>query len=215
MTFRPSRASQQQEDTRLRFIAVVPSLGLVGGITAGVVSADDRRSALLVYGGLLVVAGLIAVPIVVVLLARNRRLLANSSITVTPETVTYVDRRARPTTFDRSDPTLTSFLTWVEPTALPYGGVIPPKTQQLFIADSTQQVRVAGSDWETDDLVSVTAAANGHVADGVSTARQVNEAIPGAMSFREVRPLTFALAVGFGSVAVVAMVIVLVAFVLG
>ncbi|MCL8251626.1 MULTISPECIES: hypothetical protein [Aeromicrobium] len=215
VTFRPSRASQQQEDTRLRFIAVVPSLGLVGGITAGVVSADDRRSALLVYGGLLVVAGLIAVPIVVVLLARNRRLLANSSITVTPETVTYVDRRARPTTFDRSDPTLTSFLTWVEPTALPYGGVIPPKTQQLFIADSTQQVRVAGSDWETDDLVSVTAAANGHVADGVSTARQVNEAIPGAMSFREVRPLTFALAVGFGSVAVVAMVIVLVAFVLG
>lgn len=214
-TFRPSRSRQQQENTRLRYIAVLPSLLLVGGITAGVLSADNRSAALLAYGGLIVVAGLIAVPIVVVLARRNRMLFANSSITVTPDAVTVVDRRGRPTTFDRGDPTLTSLLTWVEPTVLPYGGVIPPKTQQLFIADSTRQVRVAGSDWETDDLRSVAEAANGRVSEGVSTARQVNEAIPGAMSFREVRPLTFALAVGFGSVAVVLALIVLIALLLG
>ncbi|MRJ77669.1 hypothetical protein GEV29_14085 [Aeromicrobium sp. SMF47] len=213
-TFRPSRASQQQENTRLRYIAVLPSLLLIGGVTVGVLSADDRRAALLTYGGLLAVAGLIAAPIIVVLSARNRMLFANSSLTVTPEAVTHVDRRGRPTTFDRSDPTLTSLLTWVEPTALPYGGVFPPKTQLLFIADSTRQVRVAGSDWETDDLRSVTEATNGHAAEGVSTARQVNEAIPGAMSFRELRPLTFALAVGFGSVAFLLMAIVLIAFLL-
>ncbi|MCL3819541.1 hypothetical protein [Aeromicrobium wangtongii] len=211
-TFRPSRASQQQESTRLRYIAVLPSLLLIGGATAGVLSADDRRDALLVYGGLLAVAGLIAAPIVVVLLVRNKMLLANSSFTVTHETVTHVDRRGRSTTFDRSDPTLTSLLSWVEPTVLPYGGVFPPKTLQLFIADSTQQVRVAGSDWEAGDLRVVTEAANGHVAHDLSTARQVNEAIPGAMSFRELRPLTFALAVGFGSAAFLLMVIVLIAF---
>ncbi|MCD9197791.1 hypothetical protein [Aeromicrobium wangtongii] len=211
-TFRPSRASQQQESTRLRYIAVLPSLLLIGGATAGVLSADNRRDALLVYGGLLAVAGLIAAPIVVVLLVRNRMLIANSSFTVTPETVTHVDRRGRSTTFDRSDPTLTSLLSWVEPTVLPYGGVFPPKTLQLFIADSTHQVRVAGSDWETGDLRVVAEAANGHVAHDLSTARQVNDAIPGAMSFRELRPLTFALAVGFGSVAFLLMVIVLIAF---
>lgn len=213
-TFRPSRASQQQENTRLRYIAVLPSLLLVIGVTIGVLSADDRRAALLAYGGLLAVASLIAAPIVVVLSARNRMLFANSSMTVTPEAVTHVDRRGRSTTFDRSDPTLTSLLTWVEPTAPPYGGVIPPKTLHLFIANSAHQVRVAGSDWETDDLRSVTEATNGHVAHGVSTARQVNEAIPGAMSFRELRPLTFALAIGFGSVAVVLTMIVLMAFLL-
>lgn len=214
-TFRPSRASQQQENTRLRYIAVLPSLLLIGGATAGVLSADDRRDALLAYGGLLAVAGLIAAPIVVVLSVRNRMLLTNSSLTVTPESVTHVDRRGRSTTFDRSDPTLTSLLSWVEPTVLPYGGVVPPKTLQLFIADSTRQVRVAGSDWETGDLRAVTEAANGHVADVVSTARQVNEAIPGAMSFRELHPLTFALAVGFGSVALLLMAIVLIALVQG
>jgi hypothetical protein len=214
-TFRPSRARQQQENTRLRYIAVLPSVVLTSGVAVGVLTADDRREALLAYGALFAVAILIAVPILVVLLTRNRMLFANSSIVVTPETVTYVDRRGRPTTFDRRDPTLSSLLTWVEPTVLPYGGVIPPKTQQLFIADSTRQVRVAGSDWDTDDLRSVTEAANGHVVEGVSTARQVNEAIPGAMSFRELHPLTFALAVGFGSVALVLTVVVLIALVLG
>jgi hypothetical protein len=211
-TFRPSRASQQQENTRLRYIAVLPALLLIVGVTAGVLSADDRRDALLAYGGLLAVAGLIAGPIVVVVLVRNRMLFANSSLTVTPETVTHVDRRGRSTTFDRSDPTLTALLSWVEPTALPYGGVFPPKTLQLFIADSTQLVRVAGSDWETGDLRVVAEAANGHVVQGVSTAQQVNEAVPGAMSFRELRPLTFALAVGFGSVAFLVVVIALIAF---
>ena len=214
-TFRPSRASQQQENTRLRYVAVLPSLLLIGGATAGVLSADDRSDALLAYGGLLAVAGLIAAPIVVVLSVRNRMLLANSSLTVTPETVTHVDRRGRSTTFDRSDTTLTALLSWVEPTAPPYGGVFPPKTLQLFIADSTRQVRVAGSDWETGDLRAVTEAANGHVADVVSTARQVNEAIPGAMSFRELHPLTFALAVGFGSVALLLTAIVLIALLPG
>ena len=61
-TFRPSRASQQQENMRLRYIAVLPSVLLIGGATAGVLSADDRRDALLAYGGLLAVAGLIAAP---------------------------------------------------------------------------------------------------------------------------------------------------------
>ncbi|MEI5676412.1 MULTISPECIES: hypothetical protein [unclassified Nocardioides] len=214
-TYRPSRASQRQENMRLRYTAVLPSLLLIGGATAGVLSADDRRYALLVYGGLFAVAGLIAAPIVAVLSVRNRMLFTNSSITVTPETVTHVDRRGRSTTFDRSDPALTALLSWVEPTAPPYGGVFPPKTLQLFIADSTHQVRVAGSDWDTGDLRAVTEAANGHVADHVSTARQVNEAIPGAMSFRERRPLTFALAVGFGSVAALLLVIVLIALVQG
>ncbi|GAA1938667.1 hypothetical protein [Nocardioides hwasunensis] len=215
VTFRPSRASQQQENTRLRYIAVLPSLLMIGGATAGVLSADDRSDALLAYGGLLAVAGLIAAPIVVVLSVRNRMLLTNSSLTVTPEAVTHVDRRGRSTTFDRSDPTLTSLLSWVEPTALPSGGVFPPKTLQLFIADSTRQVRIAGSDWETGDLRVVAEAANGQVSDVVSTARQVNEAIPGAMSFRELHPLTFALGVGFGSVALLCVAIVLIALVQG
>lgn len=211
-TYRPSRASQQQESTRLRYKAVLPSLLLIVGATAGVLAADDRRDALLAYGGLLAVAALIAAPIIAVQSIRNRRLFTNGSLTVTPETVTHVDGRGRSTTFDRSDPTLTALLSWVEPTALPYGGVSPPTTLHLFIADSTHQVRVSGSDWETSDLRAVAEAANGHVADGVSTARQVNEAIPGAMSFRELRPLTFALAVGFGSVALLLLVIVLIAF---
>lgn len=210
-TFRPSRASQQHENSRLRYVAVLPSLLLIAGATAGVLSADDRREALLAYAGLVAVAILIAVPIVVVVSVRNRMLFANSSLTVTPEAVTYVDRRGRSTTFDRSDPTLTSLLSWVEPTVPPYGGVFPPKTLHLFIADSTHQVRVAGSDWETGDLEVVTEAANGRVAHDVSSARQVNEAIPGAMSFRELRPVTFALAVGFGSVALLLIVIVLIA----
>lgn len=213
-TFRPSRASQQQESSRLRYTAVLPSLLLIGGATVGVLSAEDRRNALLAYGGLLAVAGLIAAPILVVVSVRNKRLFANSSLTVTPESVTHVDRRGRSTTFDRTDPTLTSLLSWVEPTTLPYGGVFPSKTLQLFIADSTRQVRLAGSDWETGDLEVVAQAANGHVSRDVITARQVNEAIPGAMSFRELRPLTFALSVGFGSAALLLIVIFLVAFVL-
>lgn len=214
-TFRPSRASQLQENTRLRYIAVLPSMLLIVGMTVGVLSADDRSDALLAYAALLALACLIATPILVVLLGRNRMLFANSSLTVTPETVTHVDRRGRATTFDRSDPTLTSLLSWVEPTAPPYGGVFPPKALQLFIADSTHHIRVAGSDWETDDLKAVTEAANGRVADGVSTAQQVNEAIPGAMSFRELRPVTFALTVGFGSAAFLLTVIVLIAFFVG
>ncbi|WP_181133676.1 hypothetical protein [Rathayibacter sp. AY2B9] len=42
---------------------------------------------------------------------------------------------------------------------------------------------------------------------------EINELIPGTMSFRETRPLTFALLIGFGSVALVLCVVVGVAFV--
>lgn len=42
---------------------------------------------------------------------------------------------------------------------------------------------------------------------------EINELIPGTMSFRETRPLTFALLIGFGSVALVLGVVVGVAFV--
>lgn len=213
VTFRPSRDSQRKEHQRLRYTAVLPTLVLVVGVTAGVVTADDRREALLAYGAMLAIAVVIAVPIIVVLLRRNTSLFANSSLTVTPETVTHVDRRGRPTTFDRTDPTVTSLLTWLEPTAMPNGGVFPPKTLQLFIADSTRQVRVAGSDWELDDLRAVAEATNGRVASEISTAKEVNDEIPGSMSFRELRPMTFALTTAFGFVAALLAVIVLLGFV--
>ncbi|WKK71762.1 hypothetical protein Q0F99_00695 [Rathayibacter oskolensis] len=62
-------------------------------------------------------------------------------------------------------------------------------------------------------------AASPSVADGtpppweVLSARQVDELIPGTMSFRETRPMTFALLVGFGSTALLLAVVIGVAVV--
>jgi hypothetical protein len=239
--FRPSKAQQKHESKRLRPVVVLPALVLLAGACAGVLTATDRRGALFIYLGLFAFSGFVAAVIVVVLLVRNRKFLANARIRISADTIEYSNARGKVVAFDRTDSSLRALLARISPAPNSEGINLPPALT-LFVSDQTHAVRLRGSDWEIDDLRAVVGAANtrfdpsdrdrravrrrrsehqdGDVAhpwdqadqtDGAWRAlspKQVNELIPGTMSFRETHPLTFALLIGFGSVALLLLIIV-------
>jgi hypothetical protein len=228
--FRPSKAQQKRESKRLRPVVVLPALALLAGACAGVLTATDRRGALFIYLGLFGFSALLAAAIVVVLRVRNRKFLANGRIRISADTVEYTNARGKLVAFDRADSSLRALLAWISPAPNSEGINLPPSLM-LFVSDQTQSIRLRGADWEIDDLRAVVSAADTRFdPSGVSTSwdqadetggawralspKQVNELIPGTMSFRETHPLTFALLIGFGSVALLLLIVVGVALAL-
>lgn len=240
LEFRPSRARQKRESRGLRPAAVVPALVLLAGTSAGILTADDRRAALQAYLALFGVAALVAAVVIGVLLVRNRRFHSRAFLRISPRMIEYTNARGRVVAFERDDPSLRALLAWVAPGPNSEAVHLPPSLI-LFVSDRTRSIRLRGADWETDALEAVVGAADARPAtsgdrrrsgrrpaDGAGTAslgdgtpppwdvlsaHQVEELIPGTMSFRETRPTTFALLVGGGSAALLLAVVVVVAFV--
>ena len=238
--FRPTKARQKQESRRLRPVAVLPALALVVGACIGVVTSPDPTGALVIYLVLFGFSGFVAVIIVAFLGRRNRKFLAQAIIRISDHAIEYTDAKGRVVAFDRADSSLTSLLAWVS--SPPNGqGIHLPPSLILFMSDQTRSMRLRGSDWEIEDLNAIASAARKrlHPSDGVNPAdhqpgsmprqgevdetpalweaidaKQVKELMPGTMSFRETRPLTFALLIGFGSAALLLAIVFAVAFTL-
>ena len=212
--FRPSKAQQKHESRRLRPVAVLPALILVAGACVGVLTATDRSGALVVYLGLFGFSGVVAAVILAVLLPRNRRFLANARVRISARTIEYTDARGKVIAFDRADSSVRALLARITP-APNSEGINLPASLILFISDRAHSLRLRGSDWELDDLKAVLDAAKTrfdrsgreHGAMALSP-KEVNELIPGTMSFRETHPLTFALLIGFGSAALLVLIVV-------
>lgn len=221
---------------------MVPALVLLAGASWGILTADDRRGALYAYLGLFGVAAVIAAVVIGVLLVRNRRFLSGALLRISPRAIEYTNTRGRVVVFDRTDPSLRALLTWLAAGPNSEAMRLPPSLI-LFLSDETQAIRLRGADWEIDALEAVVRAADPalpstgsrrlgrrrpvegagttsseDLVDGpppwnVLSAREVDELIPGTMSFRETRPITFALLVGFGSTALLLAVVIGVAVV--
>jgi len=212
--FRPSKARQKQESKRLRPVAVLPALVLVAGACVGVLTATDRSAALVIYLGLFGFSGVVAAVILAVLLPRNRRFLANARIRISARAIEYTNARGKVIAFDRADVSLSALLAPITP-APNSEGIHLPASLMLFVSDQTHSLRLRGSDWELEGLRAVVDAANTrfdrsgreHGARALSP-EEVNELIPGTMSFRETHPLTFALLIGFGSAALLVLIVV-------
>jgi hypothetical protein len=212
--FRPSKAQQKRESKRLRPVAVLPALVFVGGACVGVLTATDRSAALVIYLGLFGFSGVVAAVILAVLLPRNRRFLANARIRISARAIEYTNARGKVIAFDRADVSLSALLAPITP-APNSEGINLPASLMLFVSDQTQSLRLRGSDWELEGLRAVVDAANTrfdrssreHGAEALSP-KEVNELIPGTMSFRETHPLTFALLIGFGSAALLVLIVV-------
>lgn len=238
--FRPTKARQKQESRRLRPVAVLPALALLVGACIGVVTSPDPTGALFIYLGLFGFSGLVAVIVVAILGRRNRRFLAQAVIRISDDAIEYTDAKGKVIAFDRADPSLKSLLAWVSSPPNDQAIHLPPSLT-LFMSDQTRSMRLRGSDWEIEDLNAIASAARTrlHPSDGVNPvdhqrgsiprrkevgetpalweaidAKQVNDLIPGTMSFRETHPLTFALLIGFGSAALLLAIVFAVAFTL-
>ena len=128
--------------------------------------------------------------------------------------IEYTNARGKVIAFDRADSSLRALLAPITP-APNSEGINLPASLTLFVSDQTHALRLRGSDWEFDDLKAVLGAAKTrfdrsgreHGATALSP-KEVNELIPGTMSFRETHPLTFALTVGFGSAALLLLIVV-------
>jgi hypothetical protein len=239
--FRPTRARQKQESKRLRPVAVLPALALLTGACIGILNSSDRAGALFIYLGLFGFSAFVAVIIVGILTIRNRKFLAETTIRLTDHAIEYTDAKGRVIAFDRTDPSLTSLLAWVSSPPNDQGVNLPPSLT-LFMSDQARSIRLRGSDWAIEDLDAIASAARtrlrpsdaAHGGDRqpgswpgqkdvdetpaiweVIDAKQVNELIPGTMSFRETHPLTFALLIGFGSAALLLVVVFAVGFAVG
>ncbi|PTL71867.1 hypothetical protein C1I63_02770 [Rathayibacter caricis DSM 15933] len=216
---------------------MLPALVMLAGSAWGVAAADDPAAALVVYLGLFGFSAAVAVLIVGVLRVRNRRFLATASLRISDRAIEYTDARGRVVPFDRADPSLAALLTRVSAGPNSEGIRLPPSLV-LFLSDGTRSLRLRGADWEIEDLRAVVAAvetpippaARGLRASGrrgrerADAARreaaappaaertlspgEINELIPGTMSLRETHPMTFALLIGFGSAALLLVVVV-------
>jgi hypothetical protein len=212
--FRPSKAQQKHESKRLRPVAVLPALVLVAGACVGVLTATDRSGALVVYLGLFGFSGVMAAIILAFLLPRNRRFLANARIRISAHAIEYTNARGKVIAFDRADSSLRALLARITP-APNSEGINLPASLMLFVSDQAHSLRLRGSDWDIDDLKAVLGAVNAHYdrsdrehgATALSP-KEVNELIPGTMSFRETHPLTFALLIGFGSAALLLLIVI-------
>ena len=211
--FRPSKAQQKQESRRLRPVAVLPALVLLAGACVGVLTATDRIGALVIYLGLFGFSGAVAAIVFAVLLPRNRRFLANARIRISARAIEYTNARGKVIAFDRADSSVRALLALITP-APNSEGINLPASLMLFVSDQTHSLRLRGSDWQIESLRAVLDAANTrfdrstreHGATALSP-KEVNELIPGTMSFRETHPLTFALLIGFGSAALLLLIV--------
>jgi len=216
---------------------VLPALVLLAGTVWGVVASDDPAGAMVVYLGLYGFSTAVAVLIVGVPRVRNRRFLATASLRISDRAIEYTDARGRVVAFERADPSLAALLTRVAAGPNSEGIRLPPSLV-LFLSDGTRSLRLRGSDWELEDLRAVVAAvetptppaprgirargrrgrertgaarrevAASPVEEKTLSPGEINELIPGTMSFRETHPTTFALLIGFGSVALLLVAVV-------
>ncbi|WP_244259256.1 hypothetical protein [Rathayibacter sp. VKM Ac-2759] len=205
--------------------------------------ADDRRGALFAYLGLLGVAAVVSAIVVGVLLVRNRRFHSAAILRISPQTIEYTNARGGVTAFDRADPSLRALLAWVAPGPNSEAVRLPPslilflsdRTRSIRLRGAEWEIdaleavvgaagprlpsSAGGRRPDRRRQATGAEAASPSVADGttppweVLSARQVDELIPGTMSFRETRPTTFALLVGFGSTALLLAVVIGVAVV--
>ncbi|KQP97521.1 MULTISPECIES: hypothetical protein [unclassified Rathayibacter] len=240
--FRPSRARQKQESRRLRPAAVVPAAVLLAGATWGILTADDRQGALYAYLGLFGVAAVVSAVIIGVLLVRNRRFHAEAVIRIRPHAIEYTNARGETIAFDSADPSVRALLAWLAPGPNSEGIRLPPslilflsdRTRSIRLRGGDWEIdaleavvraadprlrssgsgRRSGRSAEDAPGTSSPEDVVGRMPPAweVLSARQVDDLIPGTMSFRETRPMTFALLVGFGSAALLLAVVIGVAF---